>query len=174
MVTERMIPLTGFLVNLASFFGRIKQTQSDGFVVDLNLRQPTVVFGAYARVTTFVGFAFLTVVGVFKIGRFAQIVDTVVRSIAVDMVYLVRGPFFGRVEPSQAMSEMQYVIKPDYDVTVFHPATRFSAGHTSPPFSVPSEHSRFRVVIDKLANAVCRNLVLHDTVNINHWRGCQP
>ena len=173
MRTKRMILPASILVSAAGLFRCVKQTQTNGIVVDFNFRQPTLVFGAHTRVPAFVVAAFVAVMRIFGVGRFAQITKAIIRSISVNMVDLMRWPSARHVEPRQPMREIKHIIKTDYGIAVFHSTTRFSSRRTSPPLGAPSKQPCFRVVIDKMANARSRKFVLHGTININHWRECQ-
>ena len=173
MCAERMIFPTSILIGETSLFRRVKQTQTNGFVINLDLGQPTLIFCAHARVTAFVVAAFVAVMRVLNVSRFAQIAKTIIRSIAINVVDLMRWPCVRYIQPSQTMRKVKHIIKPNYDIPVFHSATNFSALRAPTPFDAPCKHSRFRIVVDKITDAICFNLILHDTVNINCWRECQ-
>ena len=173
MRAKRMIFFAGVLVSAAGFFRGIKQAQTDSLVADFNFGPPAFVFLAHACVPAFVVATLSAIMRVFNVGRFAQITKTIIRPIAVNVVNLMRGPLARHVYPRQTMSEVKRVIKPNYSVPVFYPATCFSSRRTFASFSFPSEYSRFRVVINEITKAIRRKFVLHGTVNINYWRGCQ-
>lgn len=173
MRAKRMILLASILIGAASLFGRVKQTQTNGLIVDLDLRQPTFAFGAHARVAAFVVTAFVTVMRVLKVGRFPQIAETIIRSIAVDMVYLAFWPFTGNVKPSQPMREIKTIVHANNFVPVTHPAPRFFTRRATPAFSRPRENTGVNVIANQIAKAFRRKFVLHGTVNINNWRGRQ-
>lgn len=173
MRAKRMIFLAGFFIGLAGIFRLVKQAQTNGFVVNLNFRQPSVAFGAYTCVPAFVVAAFATIVRIFNIGRFAQITKTIISPIPVDVVNLMRRPFTCHIQPSQTMRKIQHVVQPNNIIAVFHTATRFSPLRAPAPFDAPRKPTCGGVIIDKVKKAVRRKLVLHNSVNINHWRECQ-
>lgn len=173
MRAKRMILIARFLVGFAGLFRRGKQTQSNRFVIDFYFRKPFAAFSPNARIAAFIIAAFSAVMCVFNVGRLTQIANSIVRSIPVNMVNLMRRPVACRIQPSQTMREIQYVIQPDNVVPIFHAASRLRPLSAAASFNTPSKFAGVGVVIEKIAEAFKRNFILHGIVNINHWRECQ-
>ena len=173
MRTKRVIFFTCFLIGFTGLFRRGKQTQSDRSVINFYFGKPFLVFGSDARITAFVVAAFLAIMRVFNISGLTQIAKSIIRSISIDVVDLMRRPFIRHVQPRQPMREIQYVVQPNNIVPVFHTTARFPAGRATSAFCFPSKFAGVGIVIDKIAEAFGCKFVLHGTVNINCWRECQ-
>lgn len=167
--------LFGLKVNFMRFLWGFKQPQTDGLIVDLNLGQPFFVFSPYATKTASVSLAdFLMILRVLCVSCFAQVFQTIVRSIAVYMVYLLRGPLLMHIEPRQAMRIKKLIIQPDNGVAVSHPASGFIARSAAPTRQRPSKNACFGVVSHKGLESVVVNVFgFHALHNIKPTVGCQ-
>lgn len=160
-------------VRLMRLFRRVKQAQTDHFVVKLDLRQPFVILLTNAHKSAFT-FRFASVLSVFGISSFAKIAQTVVRSITIDVVKLFCRPNPMHIQPSQSVRKIQNVVQTNSAVAVLHVGSgqrtraAFAAGQT------PRKQSRVWVVVDQLAKAVLRKFwCVHNSHNIMLIKGCQ-
>ena len=138
----------GFQVGRTSFFRRGKQAYSHGSVIDLYFRKPFAIFFTYAGIAALVVLA-ATVLCIFGIGRLAKVGKTVVCSIAVNMVKLLRRKRPNYIQPRQSMSVMQLIVDSDANVPSTHIASRFCSFFTLPSRLVPRETARNRFVMHK-------------------------
>ena len=162
-----------FQIRFMRFFWRSKQSQTDRLVIDFNFGEPFLVFLANAGKSTFVVFA-LTVLRVLRVSGFSQIADAIVRSVAVNVIQLMRGPFTINVQPCQPMRGVKNVIEPDCNVAMSHSASGYIARSASSPRHVPAKNSRVWVVGHKRFETVLRNsFAVHDLNNIKQVGGCQ-
>ena len=174
MRAEGVIFFAGFFVSLMRFFKGVKQAQANRFVINLYFSKPAFVFAAHTCKAAAVVFTqFMAVMRVFLVSSFTQIAKPIVGSVAVYVVNLMRRPFAGHVKPRKSVREIQIIVEPNNIVSVLHAAPCFSARRAPSAFSVPCELARFWVIVNQMAKALGRKFVLHDTVNINSWRGCQ-
>ena len=109
-------------VCLMRFLGRIKQAQTNHFVIKLDFGQPFATLLANAHVAAFT-FRFAPVLRVFGVSGFAKIAQTVVRSVAIDVVKLFCRPNPMHIQPSQSVRKIQNVIQPNSAVAVLHVGT---------------------------------------------------
>ena len=154
------------------FFGRVKQPESNLFVVHSNTRQPFVVFFANARKAAFVWARFL-VERILGVRHFPQIVQRVVRPVSVYVVDLFRRPPAVNVQPYQPMRQIQPVVYANDDVAVARYAASTVAFPAFSPADCPRKHARIRVIVREFAEAIRRKIGLHSCVNITAWRGGQ-
>ena len=173
MLAKRMQVVFCLQVRFMRFFGCGKQANPNRLVVDLDFGKPLAVFLANAWKAAFVVFA-LAVLCVLGVCRLAQIGNTVVRSVAVNVVKLMRRPFAMNVQPRQSMRGVQYVIKPNADVSVFHAATRSIARPTATTRLVPCKNARVGVIVDDFPQTGLSHLFgIHDLNNIKQAMRCQ-
>jgi len=132
-----------------------------------------VIFFANAGKATFVILA-LAVLRILRISGAPQIANSVVTSVAVNMVQLMRGPFAVNVQPRQTMCGVKYVVKSDCDVAVSYAAARCVARSAPPTRHVPPKNSSVWVVRYERFKAVLRDIfAVHDLNNIRQVGGCQ-
>jgi len=157
-----------------SFFGCIKQPQTNRFVVQFNFGFPTIVFSAYTCVACFVVAAF-SILRVLCVCSFPQIAQTVVRTILVDVVKLMRRPYAVRIQPRQPMRGVQHVVYTHANIAVAHSASCRVAKAATPSSFVPCKFARIRVVVDQFAKFCLGKLFgTHGLHNIKQAGGCQP
>ena len=144
-----MQPLFGLKICRASFFWRVKQTKVYRFVIDLYACPPLAVFASDAGKSACVFCRFSPVMRISDVGSFAQINQSVVRAILVDVVNLICRPYAAGVKPRKAMRAAQNVVYTNADIPVLHQApshgtfTAFSPGYS------PLKNPRIRVITDK-------------------------
>ena len=144
-----MQPLFSFLIRRASFFWRVKQTKSYRLVIDFYARLPLAVFASNTSKSACVSRRFSPVMRISDVGSFAQVNQSVIRAVIVNVVNLIRRPYAMSVKPRKAMRVMQNVVYSDADIPVCHTTTRrvtftaFSPGHS------PLKNPRIRVITDK-------------------------
>ena len=173
MLAKRMQTVFSRQICGVGCFGRIKQPQTDCFVVQLNFGSPAIVFTTYARVARFV-VAALLILRVFCVCSFSQIAQSVVRTIFVDVVKLLRRPRTARVQPRQPMRGVQHVVHANANIAVAHPASCRVTGTAAPSSFFPCKFARIRVIIDQLAESCLGKLFgIHGLHNIKQAVGCQ-
>lgn len=156
-----------------SFFWGIKQPQTNCFVIQFNFGFPLVVFSVYSCVASFVISA-LPVLRVFGVCSFSQIAQSVVRSVFVNMVKLMRGPAPISVQPCQPMRSVQNVVYPNTNVIVSHSASSRVAGAATSSSFIPCKLARIKIVIDQFTESRLRQLFgVHDLNDINQAECCQ-
>jgi hypothetical protein len=166
MVFSRQICGVGFLWG-------VKQPQPNGFVIQLNFGFPLIVFSVYAGVARFVISAFL-VLRVFGICGFSQIAQSVVRSVFVDVVKLMRRPASINVQPCQPMRGVQNVVYPNTNVIVSHAASSRVAGAATSSGFIPCKLASINIVIDEFTKSRLRQLFgVHDLNDIKQAGCCQ-
>lgn len=117
---------------LMRLFRCIEQPYADRFVIDFYFSQPFAVFFSYAKKTAFVAWSWFTrVLSVFYVGNRTQIIDSIIRSVSINMVYLLCGPLTISIEPRQSMRQIQRVVQSKDNVTILGGTTRFCA-YTTP------------------------------------------
>jgi hypothetical protein len=155
------------------FLWGVKQPQTNGFVVQLNFSFPLVVFSVYAGVAGFIVSA-LSVLRVFGICGFSQIAQSVVRTVFVDVVKLMRGPAPINVQPRQPMRGVQNVVYPNTNVIVSHSASSRVAGAATSSGFIPCKLARIKIVIDQLTESRLRQLFgVHGLNDIKQAECCQ-
>ena len=150
-------------------FRSVKQTKTNGFVVDLYFCQPLAVFAAHAWKSAFVA-ARRFVPRIFHVANCAQITPPVVRAVTVNVVNLFGRPLSDHVQPRQPVRQMQRIINADDNVTVTHFAPSFVA-QTAPAARLsPSKLACFGAIMHQRFKSFCRQIhtnLLNTTVNIN-------
>ena len=160
-------------VRLIRLFRRIKQAQPDHFVIKLDLGQPFAILLANAHKSTF-AFRFASVLSVFSVSGFTKITQAVVRSVTVNVVYLICRPNAMYIQPRQAMRQVQNVIQPNNAVSSGHVGPSQRALPTLAARYAPCKQSRVWVVVDQLSKAVLRKFWrVHNSHNIMLIKGCQ-
>ena len=154
-------------IRLMGFFWRVKKTQPDGLVIDFYFRQPTFIFGANAGEPAFIDAAFLPILRIFHISRFAQIAKSVVCAVAVNMVYLLQWPLACLMQPRQPVRQMKSVIQSNGLIPISHSTPCFGPRRTTTPPSVPRKHPGFGVIVDQFTKPLGCKFVFHSSVNIN-------
>ena len=156
-----------------SFFGRIKQPQANRLVIELNFGFPPCVFFVYARVARLVVASFC-VLRVFCVRSRSQIAQTIVRTVFVDVVKLMRRPRPMRVQPRQPMRGIQHIVHADANVAVAHSTARRIAWAATPSGFVPGKFSRIGVIIDQFTESCLRKMFCtHGLHNIKQVGVCQ-
>jgi hypothetical protein len=87
----------------------------------------------------------------------AQIGESVIDAVEIDMVYFIRRPLAGYVQPRKAVTVIRLPVEPDRDVAV----SRFMAGNLSvrmdaAHLAAPSEVPRLGIVSQKLFEPLMR------------------
>ena len=155
------------------FFGCIKQSQANRFVVQLNFGSPSIVFPTHTCVARLV-VAALSILRVLCVCSLSQVAQTVVRTILVDVVKLLRGPRTVRVQPRQPMRGVQHVVHADANVAVAHSTARRIAGATTPSGFAPCKFARIRVIVDQFTESCLRKMFgTHGLHNIKQAEDCQ-
>ena len=173
MLTKRVQVVFCLQIRLMRFFWRSKQAQTNRLVVDFDFCQPLMVFFANAWKAAFVVSA-LAILRILRIGSFSQVADSVVASVAVNVVQLMRRPLPVNVQPRQTVGGVQYIVEPDRNVAVFHAATRCVSRPAPPARHVPTKNPGIRVIQHKRFEAVLRDIfAVHDLNNIMRVRVCQ-
>jgi hypothetical protein len=145
-------------IGLMRFFWCIKQTYANRSVIDFYFRQPFAVFFANATKAAFVWFSSL-ILRVLGVCNLAQITPSIVGAVSVYVVYLVRRPFSGLVEPCQTVCEIQRVIQPNDHVAIFGYAAHFLADAATPARKRPCKKPAVRVIARYFFEAIRRHVV---------------
>lgn len=173
MLTKRMQVVFCLQVRLMRFFGCGKQPKSNRLVIDLDFGQPLFVFLANARKTTAV-VSTLTILRILGVCRLAQIGNAIVRSVAIDMVKLMRRPFVMNIEPCKLMRGVQNVIKPNTNISVAHAASSFAAYFATTTRFAPRKNARFGVVTNNFTQTKLSYFFgIHGLNNIKQAMWCQ-
>lgn len=173
MLAERMQAVFSCQIRGVSFFGCIKQPQTNRFVVQFNFGFPTIVFSAYTCVARFV-VAALSILRVFCVCSFSQIAQTVVRTIFVDVIKLLCRPRAVRVQPRQPMRCVQHVVYADANIAVAHSASCRVTRTATPSGFVPCKFTRIRIVVDQFTKScLSKWFGVHGLNNIKQAGGCQ-
>ena len=160
-------------VRLIRLFRCIKQAQPNSFVVKFDLCYPFAILLANAHVATFTA-CLMAVLRVLGNSRFAKITQTVVRSVSVNVIYLICRPDTMYVQPRQAMRQVQNVVQSNGAVAVLHVGPSQRALPTLAARYAPRKQSRVWVVVDQLSKAVLRKFWrVHNSHNIMLIKGCQ-
>ena len=156
-----------------SRFGCVKQAQSNGLVLHFNFRQPFAIFAPHTGEPASV-VATLLILSVLCVSNFAKICYAIVRPIAVNMVKLFRRPTSLLVQPSQAMSVVQNVVKPHHNVAIARYAAGWVAWAASPTLKAPSKLTSARIVMNQHFQPVNSQIGrVHVIDNINNDVRCQ-
>ena len=160
-------------VRRMSVFRRIKQTKTNSLVVQFDFGFPSVVFFTYACVTRLV-VAALSILRVLCVCSFSQVAQTVVRTILIDVIKLLRRPRAVRVQPRQPMRGVQHVVYANANVAVAHSASGRVAGAAPPSGFVPCEFARIGIVVDQFTESCLgKRFGAHGLNNIKQAGNCQ-
>lgn len=174
MLAKRVQVAFCLQVRFMRLFGRRVQAKTNDLVVDLDFSQPFAVLCAYARKAAFVVFA-LAVLCVLGVRCLAQVGNSVVSTVAVNVVKLMRGPNAMNVQPRKPMGRVQNVIQADANVPVSHTASGFVAGTTTAARLVPCKNAGVGSVIHKFPQTGLGHFIgVHDLNNIKQAMWCQP
>ena len=150
-------------ISLMRFFGSVKQPYANRFVINFYFRQPFAVFFSDTQKTAFIAWSwFARILRVLHIGNFAQIDPTVVRSVAVYVIYLFCGPISCLVEPRQSVRKIQNIVQTYNNVSVLGDAPGLVSNASPSARFSPSKDAFVRAIMHKFFKAFWR----HD-VNIN-------
>ena len=98
-------------ISLVRFFGRVKPRFAYALAVDHYLHTPFSLVGANTQKTYLVSFRSLPhILQIFSARHLAKIAKSVVQSVAVNMIYVLRRPFTGYVKPRQSMRQLFAVV----------------------------------------------------------------
>lgn len=158
MLAKRMKAAFSRQIRCVRFLRRSEQPQTNWFIVNLDLGKPLIVLGAHAGETAFVVFS-QAILSVFGVCRLAQIVNSVVSPVAVNVVKLICRPTPVNVHPCQPMSGVQDVIQADANVPIFHFAPRRASGTAPPPRFVPSKYPRIGRVVNQFVKSGLRDIL---------------
>jgi len=158
MLTKRMKAAFSRQIRCVRFLRRSEQPQTNWLVINLDLGKPLTVFGSHAKKTAFVVFS-QAILSVFGVCRLAQIVNSVVSPVAVNVVKLICRPTAVNIHPCQPMSGVQDVIQADANVPIFHFASRRAPGTAPPPRFVPSKYPRIGRVADQFVKSGLRDIL---------------
>lgn len=173
MLAKRVKVAFCFQIRFMRLFWRCVQTKPHDFVVNFDFGKPFSVFCSHAWKAAFVVFAF-AVLCVLSVCCLAQIGNSVVSTVAVNMVKLMRRPNAMYVQPRKPVSRVQDVIQADANVPVSHTASSFVAGTTTAARFVPCKNAGVGIVINKFLQADLRHLIgIHDLNNIKQVVRCQ-
>ena len=173
MLTKWMQAVFSRQVRRMSVFRRIKQTKTNSLVVQFDFGFPSIVFFTYACVARLV-VAALSILRVFCVCSFSQVAQTVVRTILVDVIKLLRRPRAVRVQPRQPMRGVQHVVYADANVAVAHLASCRVTRTATPSGFVPCKFTRIRIVVDQFTESCLGKWFgAHGLNNIKQAGGCQ-
>ena len=160
----------GFKVSGVRCFRGLIQPKPNRLVVDLYFRKPLVIFAAHARKPASVARRRF-IPSVFHVANRSQVLPSVIRAVAVNVVDLFWRPTSGHIQPCQPVRQMQRVVDADNDVAVTHSASGFISQTAPPPRFCPSKFAGFRMVAHKFFKPFWRQthllVPLLSTVNIN-------
>lgn len=163
-----------FQICLMRFFWCGKQTQSNDNVVIFDFCHPLMVFLSNAGKTAFVIFA-APILGVFGVSSFTKIAKSVVCTITIYVVNLIRRPILGNIQPCQSVRRVQHVVQSYGYISVFHATARNISSSATPPRQVPSKNTSARLVVNQGKEArMGDSCILHGFDYINKAVGCQP
>lgn len=174
MLAKRMQVVFCLQVRLMRFLGRGVQANPNGLVINLDFGKPFAVLCAYARKAAFVVLAF-AVLCVLGVRCLAQIGNSVVSTVTVNMVKLMLGPSAMHIQPRKPVSRVQDVIQSDANVPVSHTASGFVARATTAARLVPCKNAGVGSVVHKFPQTGLGHLIgVHDLNNIKQVAWCQP
>lgn len=155
-------------VSLMRFLRRIKFcSQIFAFPRNFNPRTPFpggFYFG-YSFITRSIGGRHFSVRAILSSVTFSQIIGAIIGRVAINMVNNFSWPFPGNKKPSQSLGVIQTVINTDAMIPMrmntpsLFPFLRFS-GATFFPY----KFSRFWIIIQKVKNELCCNLIFHNSI----------
>jgi hypothetical protein len=139
------------------FFLRLEYTKMDRVPIGaINRGAESSSTSTYAFKAGGVGRKSTNVPGILRHCGFSNVGPAVVRSDMIDVVNMGDGPPASHVEKCETVSAVDFAVDPDADVSgVFDAASNFPRfGATLSQYS-PGENSRFGVVVQNLAQALC-------------------
>lgn len=140
-------------IRLMRVFGRIKQTQSYGFVPHFYFRQPFFILFTNALKSAGI-FSVFTIMRILNICCFPQITKTIVGAHTVYVIDLIFWPRISFIQPRQSVRQIQHVIQPDNYISVLGHASCAVAHTATPPRFSPHKHASIRIVLQKFFNAI--------------------
>lgn len=158
----------GLNVGVMRLLGCVERSEVVVDATNIYARRPSLVVPLDAHQSgTIVNTRPTDVLNVSSLSAISQIGKSVVGSITVDVVKHATRPRFECVQPGQSVSLVREVVEADYSVaTSIEGASHIAAISTSSP-SGPSEDSRLRVVVKKLAQTLRGNIRLsHDALQM--------
>ncbi len=142
-------PLFSFLIRRASFFRRVEQSYAYCLVIDLYACLPLAVFASNTRKSACVARRFFSVMRISNVGGFAQINQSVVCAVVINMINLIRRPHAVSIKPRKPVRSVQEIVYTNADIPMLHHTpchgtlTAFSPGYS------PLKKPGIRVIINK-------------------------
>lgn len=138
------------------FFWRSIRSQLMFFAINTNLSHPFLLVRTDTKQTIpVVGLGCAPVLGIFPISCYSKVIDSIVRSISVNVIDMATRPFSVEMQPSKPMRKVSLPIDASHDITCWSD-TRDDA--TNAPAlansNFPNKKPGIRVVVKNFAQAL--------------------